>query len=111
MSYCLHCNELGSVSQCASGCCLHLYFGHVGLRLSPAGLRQWRALVRRQCAHHAPRVPDRQCRCLSLPGPTPEVVFLFSLQELYWLLDLLNSAALLGETGAVLRQLARPHLN
>jgi len=111
MSYCLHYNTLGSIGQCAAGCCLHLYFGHVGLCLSPTGLQEWLRSVREQCAYHAPRVADVQCRGLHLPGPTAGGVFLFSLQELYWLLDLLTTATLLRETEAVLRQLPGPHPN
>ena len=102
MSRCLHHNPLGTIAQCPGQCCLHLYFGNVGLRLLPHELRQWRGIVAELCTYHAPHIVDAEERCLSLPGPTSDVVFLFSLEEMHWLHDLLISAALLLETDALL---------
>lgn len=102
MSRCLHHNALGCIAQCPDRCCLHLYFGNVGLRLLPHELRQWRGLVAELCVLHAPRVADAAARCLSLLGPTADVVFLFSLEELHYLDDLLVSAGLLLEAEALL---------
>jgi len=77
----------------------------VGLRLLPHELLHWRATVAELCAHHARHAPDATERCLSLPGPVASQVFLFSLEELFLLHDLLVSAALLLEVEAIL---ARP---
>jgi hypothetical protein len=81
---------------------LHLYFGNVALRLLPHELRQWQSTVAELCTYHAAHVVDAEARCLSLPGPTTDVVFLFSLEELHWLHDLLISATLLLEADALL---------
>lgn len=102
MSRCLHHNTLGCIAQCPGRCCLHLYFGNVGLRLLPHELPQWRATVAECCEHHALRAPDATERCLSLPGPVASQVFLFSLEELFLLHDLLVSAALLLEVETIL---------
>ena len=102
MSRCLHYNTLGCIGLCPGGCCLHLYFGHVGLRLLPHELRQWRATVAELCGHHALVTLDATERCLSLPGPVASQVFLFSLEELFLLHDLLVSAALLLEVETIL---------
>lgn len=105
MSRCLHHNTLGCIAQCPGRCCLHLYFGHVGLRLLPHELLQWRTTVAELCAHHALHTLESTERCLSLPGPVASQVFLFSLEELFLLHDLLMSAALLLEVETIL---ARP---
>ena len=102
MSRCLHHNSFGCIAQCPGGCCLHLYFGNVGLRLHPHELRQWRGTVAERCATYAGQVADTECRCLSLPGPSADQVFLFSLEELFLLHDLLVSAGLLLEVEALL---------
>lgn len=106
MSRCLHHNSLGCIAQCPGRCCLHLYFGNVGLRLLPHELRQWRGLVAELCTLHAAHVTDAEARCLSLPGPVADQVFLFSLEEVFLLQDLLTSAALLLEVEHILEQAA-----
>lgn len=107
MSNCLHHNTLGCIGLCPGQCCLHLYFGNVGLRLLPHELQQWQQLVAELYQHHAIQVTDPAMRCLSLPGPVAEQVFLFSLEELYLLHDLLVSAALLLEVKNILAQASR----
>ena len=104
MSRCLHHNTLGCIAQCPGRCCLHLYFGNVGLRLLPHELRQWRGTVAERCAHYATHIVDGEERCLSLPGPVAAQVFLFSLEELFLLHDLLISATLLLEVDAILER-------
>ncbi|HET9502106.1 MAG TPA: hypothetical protein VFO93_01100 [Hymenobacter sp.] len=106
MSRCLHHNTLGCIAQCPGRCCLHLYFGNVGLRLLPHELRQWRGMVAELCTFHTPHVADAEARCLSLPGPTSDQVFLFSLEEMFLLHDLLISAALLLEVDTILARAA-----
>ena len=103
MSRCLHHNSLGCIAQCPGRCCLHLYFGHVGLRLFPHELRQWCGTVAGLCDTHAPHLADPACRCLSLPGPSADQVYLFSLEELFLLQDLLVSAGLLLEVDKLLQ--------
>ncbi|RYY18117.1 MAG: hypothetical protein EOO36_08795 [Cytophagaceae bacterium] len=102
MSRCLHHNSFGCIAQCPGGCCLHLYFGNVGLRLFPHELRQWRSTVAERCTTAPAQVEDAECRCLSLPGPTASQVFLFSLEELFLLHDLLISAGILLEAEQLL---------
>ena len=75
MSRCLHHNPQGTIAQCPGQCCLHLYFGNVGLRLLPHELRQWRSIVAELCTYYAPHIVDAEERCLSLPGPTSDVVW------------------------------------
>jgi hypothetical protein len=104
MSRCLHHNTLGYIAQCPGRCCLHLYFGNVGLRLLPNELRQWRATVAERCAAHALVTLDATERSISLPGPVASQVFLFSLEELFLLHDLLVSAALLLEVDTILER-------
>jgi hypothetical protein len=106
MSRCLHHNTLGCIAQCPGRCCLHLYFGNVGLRLLPHELRQWCGMVAELCTFHTPYVADAGARCLSLAGPTSDQVFLFSLEEMYLLHDLLISAALLLEVDTILARAA-----
>jgi len=106
MSRCLHHNSLGCIAQCPGRCCLHLYFGNVGLRLLPHELRQWRGMVAELCTFHTPHVADAGARCLSLPGLTSDQFFLFSLKEMYLLHDLLVSAALLLEADTILARAA-----
>ena len=60
MSRCLHHNTLGCIAQCPGRCCLHLYFGNVGLRLLPHELRQWRGLVAELCTYHASHIVDAE---------------------------------------------------
>jgi len=86
---------------------LHLYFGNVGLRLLPHELPQWQQIVAELCQLQASQVADPAVRCFSLPGPVAEQVFLFSLEELYLLHDLLTSAALLLEVKNILTQASR----
>lgn len=107
MSRCLHHNTLGCIVMCPGRCCLHLYFGNVGLRLLPHELRQWRATVAELCSHHALATLDAEERCISLPGPVNSQVFLFSLEELFLLHDLLVSAALLLEVEDILARTVR----
>ena len=104
MSRCLHHNTLGCIAQCPGRCCLHLYFGNMGLRLLPRELRQWRATVAELCTHHLPTVLDAEARCLTIPGTTADQVFLFSLEEMFLLQDLLTSAALLLEVDTILER-------
>jgi hypothetical protein len=104
MSRCLHHNSLGCVAQCAGSCCLHLYFGNVGLCLRTAELAEWCATVAGLYKTHLHRLPDPQARTISLLGPTAGVVFLFSLEELAQLQDLLVSAALLLEVNELLKR-------
>ena len=104
MSRCLHHNTLGCIAQCPGRCCLHLYFGNVGLRLLPHELRQWRGMVTELCTFHAAHVVDAEARSLSLPGPVADQVFLFSLEEMFLLNDLLVSAGLLLEVDRILEQ-------
>jgi hypothetical protein len=104
MSRCLHHNALGCIAQCPGRCCLHLYFGNVDLRLLPHELRQWRGMVAELCTYHASHIVDAEARSFSLPGPTSDQVFLFSLEEIFLLHDLLISAALLFEVDAILTQ-------
>ena len=104
MSRCLHHNTLGCIAQCPGRCCLHLYFGNVGLRLLPHELRQWRTTVAERCERHVLGTFDPAERNLSLPGPAANQVFLFSLEELFLLHDLLVSAALLLEVEEILER-------
>ena len=104
MSRCLHHNTLGCIAQCPNRCCLHLYFGNVGLRLLPHELRQWRSAVAERCGYHALHTHDATARCLSLPSPVASQVFLFSLEELFLLYDLLMSASLLLEVDTILER-------
>lgn len=104
MSRCLHHNTLGCIAQCPGRCCLHLYFGNVGLRLYPHELRQWCSTVAERCEHHVLSTRDATERCLSLPSPVASQVFLFSLEELFLLYDLLVSAALLLEVEGILER-------
>ncbi|NML65232.1 hypothetical protein HHL22_08455 [Hymenobacter sp. RP-2-7] len=107
MSRCLHHNTLGYIAQCPGRCCLHLYFGNVGLRLLPHELQQWRGTVAELCSHHALATLDATERSISLPGPVASQVFLFSLEELFLLHDLLASAALLLEVETILERTVR----
>jgi hypothetical protein len=115
MSRCLHHNTLGCIAQCPGRCCLHLYFGNVGLRLHVHELAQWRGTVAELCTHHALASLDPSARCLSLPAPTADLVFVFSLEELFLLHDLLMSATLLLEVADILAPPngpeATPHLH
>jgi hypothetical protein len=131
MSRCLHHNTLGCIAQCPGRCCLHLYFGNVGLRLhvhelaqwrgtvaelcTHHALAQWRGTVAELCTHHALASLDPSARCLSLPAPTADLVFVFSLEELFLLHDLLMSATLLLEVADILAPPngpeATPHLH
>jgi hypothetical protein len=108
MSRCLHHNTLGCIAQCPGRCCLHLYFGNVGLRLLPHELRQWRGTVAERCTQYALTTADATARCLSLSGPVANQVFLFSLEELFLLHDLLVSASLLLEVDTILAGAVNP---
>lgn len=107
MTRCLHHNALGCIAQCPDRCCLHLYFGNVGLRLRPHELRQWRGTVAETCEYQVVRVQDVEARCLSLPSPVADQVYLFSLEELFLMQDLLTSAALLLEVDEILERAER----
>jgi hypothetical protein len=108
MSRCLHHNMLGCIAQCPGRCCLHLYFGNVGLRLLPHELRQWHGTVAERCAQYVLTTVDVTERCLSLTGPVANQVFLFSLEELFLLHDLLVSAFLLLEVDTILAGAVNP---
>ena len=108
MSRCLHHNTLGCIAQCPGRCCLHLYFGNVGLRLLPHELQQWRGIVAECCALYTLHTSDSTKRCLSLPGLVASQVFLFSLEELFLLHDLLMSASLLLEVDTILAGAVNP---
>ena len=76
----------------------------MGLRLLPHELRQLRGMVAELCTFHAAHVVDAGARCLSLPGPVADQVFLFSLEEIFLLQDLLTSAGLLLEVDKILER-------
>ena len=98
----LHHNDLGCISRCPEGCCLHVYFGNVALCLKHAELAEWRAVVASLCEQHARCQPDPHARCLVLPGTVAYQKFVFTLEELFLLYDLLMSASLLLEAEALL---------
>jgi hypothetical protein len=98
----LHHNDFGCVARCVNGCCLHLCFGNVALCLQLDQLAEWRNQVAQLYEHHAATLPDPAARCLTLPGPVPQQAFVFTLEELFALLDLLTCAALLLEVEALL---------
>ena len=101
-SRCLHHNDFGLISQCPNGCCLHLYFGNVALCLKPAELADWRTDLALLYRLHAPRLVDPQARGLTLPGAGPRQAFVFTLEEVFLLQDLLTGAALLLEAESIL---------
>ncbi|GAB3587419.1 hypothetical protein [Hymenobacter daeguensis] len=102
----LHHNDLGCIARCSAGCsagcCLHLYFGNVALCLQRAELAGWRTAVATLYEQHACRLPDPLARCITLPGPVSYQAFVFSLEEVFHLHDLLMSASLLLEAEALL---------
>jgi len=98
----LHHNDLGCISRCPTGCCLHLYFGNVALCLKRAELPEWRTAVATLYERHAISLPDPQARCITLPGPVNYQAFVFNLEEVFHLHDLLMSASLLLEAEALL---------
>ena len=98
----LHHNDLGCISRCPQGCCLHLYFGNVALCLNRTELPQWRTAVSQLHEQHLHRLPDPEARCLVLPGPVAYQKFVFTLEELLLLEDLLMGAFLLLEVEALL---------
>lgn len=98
----LHHNDLGCISRCPEGCCLHVYFGNVALCLKRAELSEWRAVVAGLYEQHVLSSPDPHARCLVLPGPVTYQKFIFTLEELFLLHDLLISASLLLEVEALL---------
>ncbi|MBH8558524.1 hypothetical protein [Hymenobacter negativus] len=98
----LHHNDLGCISRCPQGCCLHIYFGNVALCLKRAELPEWRATIHSLYEQHAHQLPDPQVRCLVLPGATAHQKFVFTLEELFLLYDLLMCASLLLEAEALL---------
>ncbi|WP_035567046.1 hypothetical protein [Hymenobacter sp. IS2118] len=98
----LHHNDIGCISRCAQGCCLHLYFGNVALCLNRAELPDWRATIGSLYEQHAARQPDPHARCLVLPGPVAYQKFIFSLEEVFLLHDLLMGASLLLEVETLL---------
>jgi hypothetical protein len=98
----LHHNDLGCISRCSTGCCLHLYFGNVALCLNRPELPEWREAVATLYERHAITLPDPQARCLTLPGPVSYQAFVFTLEEVFQLHDLLMGATLLLEAEALL---------
>jgi hypothetical protein len=98
----LHHNDLGCISRCPTGCCLHLYFGNVALCLKREELPEWRTAVAALYEQHAINLPDPLARCLTLPGPVNYQAFVFNLEEVFHLHDLLMSASLLLEAEALL---------
>jgi hypothetical protein len=98
----LHHNDLGCISRCPTGCCVHLYFGNVALCLKRAELSAWRKAVAALYEQHAGQLPDPSARCLTLPGPVPCQTFVFTLEEVFLLHDLLMAASLLLEAQALL---------
>ena len=98
----LHHNDLGCISRCPSGCCLHLYFGNVALCLKRHELPEWRTTVARLYERNALGLPDPEERCLVLPGPVAHQAFVFTLEEVFQLHDLLMSASLLLEAETLL---------
>lgn len=99
----LHHNDFGCISRCPSGCCLHLYFGNVALCLKGEELLEWREAVAELYQRHAPSAPDPTARCLTLPGPVAYQAFVFTLEEVFLLHDLLMSAGLLLEAERLVR--------
>ncbi|MCB2408678.1 hypothetical protein [Hymenobacter lucidus] len=98
----LHHNDFGCISRCPSGCCLHLYFGNVALCLKTDELTEWRHVTARLYQQHAPLLPDTTSRCITLPGPVEYQAFVFTLEEVFLLHDLLMSAGLLLEAELIL---------
>ena len=98
----LHHNDLGCISRCSTGCCLHLYFGNVALCLKQNELSGWREAVAALYERHATTLPDPEARCLTLPSPVAYQAFVFTLEEVFLLHDLLMGATLLLEAEALL---------
>ncbi|MBF9221731.1 hypothetical protein [Hymenobacter ruricola] len=103
----LHHNDLGCISRCPTGCCVHLYFGNVALCLKRPELPEWRAVVAELYERHASRVPAPQARCVVLPGPVASQNFVFNLEEVFLLHDLLMGASLLLEAETLLTPAAK----
>ena len=97
----LHHNDLGCISRCPTGCCLHLYFGNVALCLKRDELSGWRAAIATLYESHVGCLSDPLARCISLPGPVSYQAFVFNLEEVFQLHDLLMSASLLLEAEAL----------
>ena len=100
----LHHNDLGCIARCPEGCCLHVYFGNVALCLQRAELPEWRRTIASLYEQSARRLPDPGARCLVLPGAAAYQKFVFTLEELFLLYDLLMSASLLLEAEALLAE-------
>ncbi|RYU82097.1 hypothetical protein [Hymenobacter persicinus] len=98
----LHHNDFGCISRCPTGCCLHLYFGNVALCLKRAEVTDWSAVTARLYERHAAVLPDPATRCITLPGPVACQAFVFNLEEIFMLHDLLKGASLLLEAEALL---------
>jgi hypothetical protein len=98
----LHHNDFGCISRCPSGCCLHLYFGNVALCLTVEELADWRQVMVGLYQRYAPQLPDTSSRCITLPGPVSCQAFVFTLEEVFLLHDLLMSATLLLEAESIL---------
>lgn len=98
----LHHNDFGCISRCPSGCCLHLYFGNVALCLKADELTEWRHVVAHLYQQHAPQLADSSNRCITLPGAVEYQAFVFTLEEVFLLHDLLMSAGLLLEAELIL---------
>ncbi|MCB2379568.1 hypothetical protein LGH70_18375 [Hymenobacter sp. BT635] len=102
MSQYLHHNDFGCISRCPSGCCLHLYFGNVALCLQADELADWRQVAAELYQKHAPHLADPTRRCITLPGPVAYQAFVFTLEEVFLLHDLLMGAGLLLEAEQIL---------
>ncbi|TGE28273.1 hypothetical protein [Hymenobacter metallicola] len=98
----LHHNDFGCISRCPTGCCLHVYFGNVALCLQTDELEEWRRMTAELYGKHAPLLSDPSSRCITLPGPVAYQAFVFSLEEVFLLHDLLISAGLLLEAELIL---------
>lgn len=98
----LHHNDFGCISRCPSGCCLHVYFGNVALCLKADELAEWKQATATLYEQHVLQQPDPTARCLTMPGPVTYQAFVFTLEEVFMLHDLLMGALLLLEVEAIL---------
>ncbi|TGE13839.1 hypothetical protein [Hymenobacter elongatus] len=67
-------------------------------------LTQWRHVMASLYQEHAPQLPDTTSRCITLPGPVTYQAFVFTLEEVFLLHDLLMAAGLLLEAEAILAE-------
>ena len=103
----LHHNDLGCISRCSSGCCLHLYFGNVALCLKRPELPGWLSTVAALYERHQLSLPDPSARCIALSSPVANQMYVFTLEEVFLLHDLLMSASLLLEVETLLAPAGR----